>query len=151
MARLNVKNWDPTRWPEFLAYVAGGKTMKSWCRTYEIDFSNFYAWMVETGKRSEFDSAMMTRADSIADEIDDLANELLQKYEANPKQGAAMANVYRVTLNAKQWSAAMLNPKRFGQLIQMNQTTEHVLPDKVKSRIDELEKKLNLPKLKVVK
>lgn len=129
------------QWPEFMGWIAGGGSLRKWCRDQEIPLSNMYAWIIKSGRRQEFDAGMITRADTVADEIDDLANECMAKEDFRT------ANQYRVAIDAKKWVAAMLNPKRYGQFLQV-ENREVTPTDKVKERIDQLEKKLGLKLVK---
>lgn len=125
-------------WPEFLGLIVGGVSLRAWCRERDVAVSSMYEWMVTSGRRAEFDMAMLSRADTIADEICDLADECLAQEDFRT------SNQYRVAIDAKKWVAAMLNPKRYGQLLAIEQREPPLAPEKVKERVAALRKNLKL-------
>lgn len=125
-------------WPEFLGLIVGGISLRKWCKERDIAVSSMYEWMVTSGRRPEFEMAMLSRADTIADEICDLADECLAQEDFRT------SNQYRVAINAKQWVAGVLNPKRYGQLLALEQREAPLAPDKVKERVAALRKHLKL-------
>ena len=95
------------QWQDMLSDIAGGKSLRKVCKEREIAFGTLYKWIDGTpGCAEQYASAMLTRGDNLADEIDDLAQEAI----ANPQN----ANAYRVAIDAKKWIACKLVPKKYG-------------------------------------
>ena len=121
MARAHPK--DDQEWLDILGDIANGKSLRYACRVREIDVANCYKWIerdkIEDGEERatrvlQYARAMDSRADSLADEIDDLADQAV----SDP----ARANAIRVAIDAKKWIACKLKPKKYGEKLDLNQS-----------------------------
>lgn len=121
MARAHPK--DNEEWLGILSDIANGKSLRYACRIRDIDVSHCYKWIerdkIEDGedrvtRALQYARAMDSRADSLADEIDDLADQAV----SDP----ARANAIRVAIDAKKWIACKLKPKKYGEKLDLNQS-----------------------------
>ena len=121
MARAHPR--DEQEWLDILSDIANGKSLRYACKARDIDVGNCYRWMEKDrlgeGEEREtrgrqYARAIETRADSLADEIDDLADQAVSE--------PAKANAIRVAIDAKKWIACKLKPRKYGDRLDLNQS-----------------------------
>lgn len=117
MARAHPR--DEQEWLDILADIMNGKSLRYACRVRDIDAGNCYKWIESdkenSGERAQrYARAMDSRADSLADEIDDLADQAVSE--------PAKANAIRVAIDAKKWIACKLKPRKYGDRLDLNQS-----------------------------
>jgi hypothetical protein len=85
--------------------------------------------------KREYDAICLIRADIMADEVVEIAD------HAEPTQtGISHATL---KINARKWTAGMLNPRKFSEKLQVEQTVEHKNRDLSNVPTEVLEKMLN--------
>ena len=116
----------PTDYTAELGYdicsrLAEGKSLKSICESDDMPArATVYRWLAERQDfRDNYTRAKDDSADALADDIQDLADEVLKgKYDAN---------LARVALDAKKWSASKLKPKKYGDKVDVTSNGESVV------------------------
>ena len=108
--------WTPELESSVIEAIADGSTLRQVGKIYGFSASCI---VVHAGQSPEFDKqyarALQIRADLDMDEIDALAN-------AEPERGKfgidpGWANWQRTRIDAKKWTAARRNPKKWGDKI----------------------------------
>lgn len=122
----------PTDYSEQLAAqicerLADGESLKAICSGDDMPSkASIYLWLT---KHKEFlDMYVRARedqADTLADEIIDIADESSQDTIVDPETGAARANTEwinrsRLRVDARKWVAAKLKPKKYGDRMDHN-------------------------------
>lgn len=140
-------------WETVLAEIVSGKSLRACCKQRHIDVSQAYKW-IATDKQREaaYRLAMDSRADTIGDQIEDIAQELIRLAESpeTAKQlTASQVQAYRVAMDGLRWKAGVIAPKRYGDRQQLNITEEtdpRTAAEQLKSLIKEVGPALQLVK-----
>lgn len=100
-------------WQAVLDRIVEGNSLRQICRDLGITPAPVIRWIAKSDERGQqYARAQDERADSLAEEIDELARRAV----AEP----ALANGIRVAIDAKKWIASKLKPKRYGDKIDAN-------------------------------
>lgn len=90
------------------AWIAEGRSMRSYCRLEHRSLESVYRWLREHRDfRERYARAHDDRADSLADEITDIADEV-----ADADMAAVQAA--RLRVDARKWVASKLKPTKWG-------------------------------------
>jgi hypothetical protein len=94
---------------EICGRMAEGESLKSICRDDRMpDIKTVYRWMMANAEfRHQYACAREDQADTMADEIIDIADEKTED-----------ANSRRVRIDARKWVAAKLKPKKYGDKVE---------------------------------
>jgi hypothetical protein len=119
---------------------------KALCEEFEDmpGTTTFYNWRYE---HPEFDEMVLKakemQANLMAEEMEDIANERMFYYdsEGNKRIETGFTNEKRLRIDTRKFIAAKLQPKRFGDKIQM-QTTNNEETEALKAELKELREKL---------
>lgn len=91
------------------AWVAEGRSLRSWCRQNDRDAQTVYRWLRENKDfHTRYARAHEDRADSLADEIVEIADE--SQFGTLEQIQAA-----RLRVDARKWIAAKLRPSKWGE------------------------------------
>jgi hypothetical protein len=92
-----------------LEWITDGKSLRAWCRQASVSPMTVYQWMArERGFADRYARAYDNRADTLADEILDIADEV-----AGSDSIAAVAAA-KLRVEARKWVAAKLKPQKWG-------------------------------------
>ena len=106
-----------TAWPVILEKVSGGMAVATACKEEGIDRSAFYARVRSSSDlEREFATALADRGEVLADEIITLADEQPPD-DLDPPGLTAWTARQRLRLDARKWSAAKLQPKRYSETL----------------------------------
>ena len=102
-------DYTPEKAAEICGRLAEGESLKNICRGEEMpDIKTVYRWMMANAEfRHQYACAREDQADTMADEIIDIADEKLED-----------ANSRRVRIDARKWVAAKLKPKKYGDKVE---------------------------------
>jgi len=112
-----------------LSLIADGKSLKSICDDEELKLPSrptIYEWLASDEEFSDnYTRAREDQADFYADEIIDIA-------DTEPD-----ANKARVRIDARKWKASKLQPKKYGDKIDVNHSgsIEHLTDEQLESRL----------------
>lgn len=91
------------------AWIAEGRSANSWCRQHGRAMVTVYRWLRERDSfRARYARAHEDRADSLADQLVDLADE----QEHGTLESIAAA---KLRIDTRKWVAAKLRPQRWGE------------------------------------
>lgn len=100
--------YTPEQADSICTWVAEGRSLRSWCRLHERSMHTVYKWLRETPDfMQRYARAHDDRADSLADEIVEIADEA-QWGTLEQIQAA------RLRMDARKWVAAKLRPQKWG-------------------------------------
>jgi len=107
--RGRPSSYTPEQADSICAWIAQGRSAKSWCRHTGKDMLTVYRWMREHGDfRTRYARAHEDRADSLADELVDIADEAAQ----GTMEEIAAA---KLRIDTRKWIASKLRPGRWGE------------------------------------
>ena len=120
--------YDPnTVWPKILETIASGRSlaaalrepgMPSYARAKQILRDN-------AELRQLYEQAKNDRADAMADELMDLADQPMPAYLEGAERGAWVQHL-RVQIDTRKWVAARLHAKAWGDRIDVSVTNTHI-------------------------
>ena len=98
--------------------LANGPSLRSICRNglegvNVPNMATIFRWLLDDRMgefREQYTQARLAQADAYADQIGDLAQDVLDKPELDP-------NRVRVAVDALKWASSKLEPKKYGQLL----------------------------------
>ncbi len=92
--------------------IADGQSLRSICLAEDMpNKATVFRWLANPAFHDQYAHARETQADSLADDITDIADD--DKLEPNDK---------RVRIDARKWLAGKMRPKKYGEAIQMKHT-----------------------------
>lgn len=98
------------------AWISQGKSLKSYCRERGRDAQTIYRWLRERGDfHARYARAHDDRADSLADEIQDIADEQVGASDRVAVEAA------KLRIETRKWIASKLRPSKWGEKIEVNQ------------------------------
>lgn len=107
--------------------IAEGKSLRSICEADDMPAAEtIRAWLIEDGSFSvQYARAREEQADFYADQIIDIADE------------AKDANLARLQIDARKWKASKLQPKKYGDKIDLNHSgsIEHLTDEQLESKL----------------
>lgn len=107
--------------------ITEGKSLRSICQADDMpNADTIRVWLLEDGEFSaQYARAREEQADFYADEIIDIADT------------AKDANLARLQIDARKWKASKLQPKKYGDKIDVNHSgsVEHLNDEQLESRI----------------
>lgn len=107
--RGRPSSYTPEQSDSICAWIAQGLSARSWCREHGQNMLTVYRWMRENGDfRTRYARAHEDRADSLADELVDIADEVSQ----GSMEAIAAA---KLRIDTRKWIAAKLRPGRWGE------------------------------------
>lgn len=140
-------------WEMVLGEIVSGKSLRATCKAREVDVSNAYRWIAADKQReAAYRLALDSRADTIGDQIEDIAQTLISLAD-NPEEAkkltASQVQAYRVAMDGLRWKAGVIAPKRYGDRQQLN-ITEETDPRTAAEQLKALIKEVG-PALQIVK
>lgn len=103
--------YTPEQADSLCAWIAEGRSAKSWCRQNGRALVTVYRWLREHADfRARYAHAHEDRADSLADELVDLADGVA---EGTLEQVAAA----RLRIDTRKWVAAKMRPGKWGEQV----------------------------------
>lgn len=97
-------------------WIAEGKSLASFCRTKKIGYSTVMQWLGAHPKFAEdYARARVDSGDAEADTVTDIRERMLR--------GEITPEMARVAIDAAKWSAGKRQPKRYGDKLEIDQTT----------------------------
>lgn len=91
------------------AWIAEGRSLKSWCRANGREMVTVYKWLADNKDFAQmYARAHDDRADSLADELQDIADE--SQFGTLEQIQAA-----RLRIETRKWIAAKLKPRKWGE------------------------------------
>lgn len=107
--------------------IAEGKSLRSICISDDMPSAEtIRVWLIEDGEFSaQYARAREEQADFYADEIIDIADT------------AKDANLARLQIDARKWKASKLQPKKYGDKIDLNHSgaIEHLTDEQLESKL----------------
>ncbi len=107
--------------------ISEGKSLRSICAVDDMPSAETVrVWLLDDGEFSaQYARAREEQADYYADEIIDIAD------------GAKDANLARLQIDARKWKASKLQPKKYGDKIDLNHsgTIEHLTDEQLESKL----------------
>jgi hypothetical protein len=106
--RGRPSEFDSERAASLCQWVAAGNSMRSWCRQSGVAGSTVQRWLAERADfRARYSQARADRADSLADEIQEIADN---------SQGGSIEDVQaaKLRVEARKWIASKLKPETWG-------------------------------------
>ncbi len=122
--------------------LSDGESLKAICSPEEMPTrSTVYRWL---GIHDEFSDmyarAREEQAETLADEIIAISDETYADYEkdkdGNLKTNNEAIQRSRLRVDARKWVAAKLKPRKFGDKLQTENTTNHVVTDMTEEQLD---------------
>ena len=113
--------YDPaTIWPVVLESIANGHSLSSILRQH--DFPS-YSWAKaqlrrDSDLRRQYDQAIEDRADRLAEELIELADEPMPEGLDGPGMSAWVQKL-RVRIDVRKWSASKLRPRAYGDRLEV--------------------------------
>ena len=113
--------YDPaTIWPVVLESIANGQSLSSILRQH--DFPS-YAWAKaqlrgDSGLRRQYEQAVEDRADRLAEELIELADEPMPDGLDGPGMSAWVQQL-RVRIDVRKWAASKLRPRAYGDRLEV--------------------------------
>jgi hypothetical protein len=107
--------------------IADGKSLRAICAADDMpSVETVRVWLIEDGEFSvQYARAREEQADYYADEIIDIAD------------AAKDANLARLQIDARKWKASKLQPKKYGDKIDLNHSgaIEHLTDEQLESKL----------------
>jgi len=107
--------------------ITEGKSLRSICEADDMPAAEtIRVWLIEDGEFSaQYTRAREEQADFYADEIIDIADT------------AKDANLARLQIDARKWKASKLQPKKYGDKIDLNHSgaIEHLTDEQLESKL----------------
>lgn len=98
------------------AWIAEGRSMASYCRERGRDAQTIYRWLREHGDfHARYARAHDDRADALADQIQDIADEQVGASDRVAVEAA------KLRIEARKWIASKLRPQKWGDKVEVNQ------------------------------
>jgi hypothetical protein len=140
-------------WEIILGEIVSGKSLRATCKTRNIEVAQAYRWIAaDKDREAAYRLAMDSRADTIGDQIEDIAQTLIELAD-NPEKAkqltASQVQAYRVAMDGLRWKAGVMAPKRYGDKQQLN-IIEEVDPRTAQEQLRALIKEVG-PALQLVK
>lgn len=140
-------------WQNVLAEIVSGKSLRATCRDRGIAVSQAYVWIAADKEReAAYRLAMDSRADTIGDQIEDIAQTLITLAEDPEKAKqltASQVQAYRVAMDGLRWKASVIAPKRYGERQQLD-ITESTDPRTAQEQLAAIKREL-APILRIVR
>lgn len=96
--------------------LADGESLRKICLSINVDRSQVFRWLERyPAFRDQYAQARAMQADTLADEITDIAD------EANAATIKGIEHA-RLRIDARKWAAAKLAPKKYGEKLQQEVT-----------------------------
>lgn len=125
---MNTSKYDPDAlWPRILAAIANGRSLASILRQ---DGMPGYTWAKVQLRQNDdlrraYDQALEDRADTLADELVDLADQLPPEDLDGPSKSAWVQQL-KLRLWARTWAASKLRPRVYGDRLDVGVSTTHI-------------------------
>jgi len=115
-----IKYAPATVWPVVLESIANGQSLSAILRQH--DFPS-YAWAKaqlrgDPELRRQYDQAIEDRADRLAEELIELADEPMPKGLDGPGMSAWVQKL-RVRVDVRKWAASKLRPRAYGDRLEV--------------------------------
>ena len=102
---------------EILSIIEDGKSLRYALKETQLSKNTFYKWINENEeKRERYAQACILRADSLFDEIIDIADQIDRKDY----------NRDRLRIDARKWALSKMNPKKYGDKIDVTSGDEKI-------------------------
>ena len=113
--RGRPSDYTPEEADMICTWIAEGKSLRSYCREHAREMCTVYKWMREEKDFAQrYARAHDDRADSLADEIVDIADEAVGG--TNDDIQAA-----RLRIDARKWVSSKLRPQKWGDKVEIEQ------------------------------
>lgn len=113
--RGRPSDYTPEEADLICTWIAEGKSLRSYCREHAREMCTVYKWMREEKDFAQrYARAHDDRADSLADEIVDIADEAVGG--TNDDIQAA-----RLRIDARKWVSSKLKPQKWGEKVEIEQ------------------------------
>lgn len=122
-ARTPVQRWaqsTPNAIEELCAYISNGGHLNAFCKEHGFAWSSLDYWIHDDERRAEmYARARETRADKLADEIVQIADEVevsaqYQGEEVTLALDSTAVARNKLRVDARKWVAAKLKPRTYG-------------------------------------
>jgi hypothetical protein len=110
--------YDPVRAARVLEAVSAGATLSKACAELDVPITatTFHSWVLQRPElRKLWDEAKRIKAGAIFDQVQNLANKLINAADDYGKEDASTVNAIRTGLGTLQWMAGKLNPQEYGE------------------------------------
>ena len=131
MRQVSVKRPSKTGWPEWrdakgsidllCAEISSGNNLNRWVTGKGFNYALVRNWISsDAGRESKYARAREDRADLLADEIVEIADEVSVEYVTEDgetvevKMDATAVARNRLRVDARKWAASKLKPKSYG-------------------------------------
>lgn len=127
---------------ELLRRIASGRTLTSVCRDEDMpDKSTVWAWLQAHPEFPNlYAAAKEKHADSLADEILDIADQTLQDdildEEGNAKPNHEWINRSKLRVDARKWLLSKILPKKYGDKVEQTIVGDPDKPVHTKTELD---------------
>lgn len=108
-------SYTPEMGEKICGWIADGNSLRSFCREHRIGSDTVYRWLRENKDfHALYARAHDDRADALADEIQDIADE---QVGASDKVAVEAA---RLRIEARKWIASKLKPGKWGERVEVD-------------------------------
>jgi hypothetical protein len=119
-----------------LVEISKGKALRSILKQKEMPSNEtFYKWINEDEEKSKrYARACEERADAIFDEIIEIADDSSQDEvdtEFGVKQNTEFIQRSKVRIDARKWVVSKLNPKKYGDKLDLTTDGEKIIPPSI--------------------
>ena len=107
--RGRPSSYTPEEGDRLCCWIVEGKSLRSYCKTYNRGIESIYRWLRENGEfRERYARAHVDRADTLADEILDIS-------DMAECDDMAQVQKARLQVEARKWIASKLKPSKWGE------------------------------------
>ena len=114
--------------------IAAGKSLNRILKAKGMpDYSTVSRWLILHSEfRNNYARAREDQADTLADEIIDIADDSLRDHTEDGEVNAENIQRSRLMVDARKWVASKLKPKKYGERLELNAEVLHRTPDTIR-------------------
>ena len=119
--------YNENKFKNILDDIESGCSLRAACRKTNLNRRDFYKWIDDSDElKNQYARATTERHDKIFEEIleisDDGSNDNLVDKEGNEKLNAEHVQRSRLRVDSRKWMLGKMNPKKYGDRINVDQT-----------------------------
>ena len=119
--------YDENKFKNILDDIESGDSLRAACRNINLNRRDFYKWIDESDElKNQYARATTERHDKIFEEIleisDDGSFDTITDKEGNEKLNTEHVQRSRLRVDSRKWMLGKMNPKKYGDRINVDQT-----------------------------